>query len=212
MPIDLATGLDDAMGISEEMMACPTLRVPLIEPGTETGELVRLYDESRQMWGTVPRYLQLMAHVPAGVEAWNLLDRELRLKRLSSDPEYVILEELAIIKTSLMNKCNNCTGHNVELGRSLGLTDEQIIELSGDEWRRSTVFGDKQKVVIAWAEAVTDRSANGNEEVFAGMRRHFDDTRIVELTLIIAMWNLSNRFAEALHLVVEPPGARITFQ
>lgn len=44
------------------------------------------------------------------------------------------------------------------------------------------------------------------------MRAHFDDQEIVELTLICSMWNLSNRFAEALRLVVEPPGKRITFQ
>ena len=44
-------------------------------------------------------------------------------------------------------------------------------------------------------------------------KQHFNhDPEIVELTLICSMWNLSNRFAEALRLVVEPPGKRITFQ
>ena len=59
---------------------------------------------------------------------------------------------------------------------------------------------------------MTERTANGDDEAFAAMRAHFDDREIVELTLICSMWNLSNRFAEALRLVVEPPGKRISFQ
>lgn len=107
MPINWTTGLDAAAGVSEELMACPLPRVPLIEPGSEPDELRELYAQTVQMWGTVPRYLQLMAHVPAGVAAWNLLDRELRLERLPERSDYVRLEELAIIKTSVLNACNN---------------------------------------------------------------------------------------------------------
>ena len=44
------------------------------------------------------------------------------------------------------------------------------------------------------------------------MQRHFTTRQIVELTFICGMWNLSGRVAEALRLVVEPPGRRIAFQ
>jgi alkylhydroperoxidase family enzyme len=44
------------------------------------------------------------------------------------------------------------------------------------------------------------------------MQKHFTTRQIVELTFLCGMWNLSGRVAEALHLVVEPPGKRITFQ
>lgn len=107
MPIDWETGLEAGTDIDDEAMACALPRVPLITPGTEPEELRTLYEQSIEMWGNVPRYLQLMAHVPAGVEAWNLLDRTLRLERLAARPDYVRLEELVIIKTSLLNSCNN---------------------------------------------------------------------------------------------------------
>ena len=107
MPIDWDTGLDAETALDEEAMACAVPRIPLITPGTESEELKPLYEQSREMWGNVPRYLQLLAHAPGGVEAWNILDRELRLKRLATRPDYVRLEELVIIKTSLLNICNN---------------------------------------------------------------------------------------------------------
>ena len=44
------------------------------------------------------------------------------------------------------------------------------------------------------------------------MQRHFNTRQIVELTFLCGMWNLSGRVAEALHLIVEPPGRRIAFQ
>ncbi len=44
------------------------------------------------------------------------------------------------------------------------------------------------------------------------MKKHFSTEQLVSLTLICGLWNLTGRVAEALHLVVEPPGERIAFQ
>jgi hypothetical protein len=107
MEVDPRTGLATSSGVTEEMMACPLPRVPFVTPGTEPDDVKPLYEAAIKMWGTVPRYLQLMAHAPAGVEAWTLLDQKLRIDRLATEPDYVVLEELVIIKTSLMNGCNN---------------------------------------------------------------------------------------------------------
>lgn len=59
---------------------------------------------------------------------------------------------------------------------------------------------------------MTHLRAKGNEAAFAEMQKYFTARQIVELTFICGMWNLSGRVAEALHLVVEPPGQRIAFQ
>jgi alkylhydroperoxidase family enzyme len=103
-------------------------------------------------------------------------------------------------------------GHNVELGRALGLTVAQIDLLTGDDWRDSELFSDKEKAAIWWADEVTNLRAKQNKPAFLAMEKHFTTRQIVELTFICGMWNLSGRVAEALHLVVEPPGKRIEFQ
>lgn len=84
--------------------------------------------------------------------------------------------------------------------------------LAGDGWKTSGLFTEKEKAVIRWADEVSHLRAKGNDEAFAAMQRHFTTRQIVELTYICGMWNLSGRVAEALHLVVEPPGGRIEFQ
>lgn len=111
MVVDENTGLTPEMGVTEEMMACPLPRVPFIAPDRVPEnlreELDPLYEKSVRMWGTVPRYLQMLAHAPAAVEAWILLDQRLRIDRLKNDPEYVRLMELVIVKTALLTQCNN---------------------------------------------------------------------------------------------------------
>lgn len=111
MGVDHTTGLTADMGVTEEMMAHPDPRVPLIDPDNIPdelrAELVPAYDWSMRMWGTVPRFFRMLGHVPAAVEAWLLLDQKIRVDYLNKDPDYVKLEELVIVKTALLTECNN---------------------------------------------------------------------------------------------------------
>lgn len=111
MPIDKRTGLAAEMGVTDEMMACPLPRVPLIDPQEIPvdlqPELQRTYARAEEMWGTVPRYLRMLGHAPAAAEAWVLLDQKLRIDYLKRDPDYVRLQELVIVKTALITECNN---------------------------------------------------------------------------------------------------------
>ncbi len=100
----------------------------------------------------------------------------------------------------------------MELGRALGLTQEQIALLEGEDWKDSDLFDDKEKAVIRWADEVSKFTAKHNDFAFDEMKKYFSNRQIVELTFICGMWHLSGRLAEALHLVVEPPGGRIEFQ
>lgn len=100
----------------------------------------------------------------------------------------------------------------MELGRALGLTQDQINLLEGDDWKDSHFFDDKEKAVIRWADEVSKFRAKNNDFAFNEMKKYFSNRQIVELTFICGMWHLSGRLAEALHLVVEPPGGRIEFQ
>lgn len=111
MSIDETTGLTREMDITEEMMACPLPRVPLIDPENIPEELKEelepAYEWAMNMWGTVPRYLRMLGHAPVTVEAWQLLDQKIRINYLKKDPEYVKIEELVIVKTALITECNN---------------------------------------------------------------------------------------------------------
>ena len=215
MAIDRETSLPEEWGITEEMMQNPSIRVPLVTPDAIPAEirdaLEPHYRRSLQKWGSVPRYFQMLGHSPVIVEAWMLLDATLRMGALNDDPDYVKMQQLVIVKTAILNHSINCTGHNVDLARALGVTWEQLDLLAGDGWKESDLFDDREKAVIHWAEQVTNQRAYHDDDAFAALAAHFDTRRVVELTFLCCMWNLSGRLTEALHLMVEPPGERIGF-
>lgn len=93
---------------SLEAMDCPMTRIPLIPPGSESPEMTPVYDYYRNAVGVVPRYIQLLAHVPAIAQSWMVFDRDVKIGSLhAQDTTRVRYQVLAILKTSLTNICNN---------------------------------------------------------------------------------------------------------
>ena len=110
MAVEESTSLAPEAGAAEEKMAPPEPRLPLNAPDNlpeNIREVVEpLYDQSREMWGSVPRFFQLLSHAPVTVEAWMLLDQKLRVDRLKTEPGYVKLIQLVIVKTALIAQSN----------------------------------------------------------------------------------------------------------
>ena len=71
----------------------------------------------------------------------------------------------------------------------------------------STLFGDREKAVIRWAELVCWNKARYDEgdDAFAQLSEHFDSTEIVELTTVAAFRGLMNRFMDSLAIEHEGP-------
>ena len=199
--------IDDVLGA----MACPTTtRVPLVEPGTETPEVSEIYDQCRELYGIVPKFIQLLAHAPGTAKSFLKFDQEIKVAALrAGERERSRMQVLAILKPSLDNSCHNCSHHNVYLARGLGYNDEQLAAIASGKWRENDDFSEKEKVVLDWADAVTHMSASRDQVAFDAMRNHFTSAEIVELTYTTALWNCTNRLAEALHLTAEPPGKGI---
>jgi alkylhydroperoxidase family enzyme len=193
-------------------MEVQVARISMIRPEAAQGEAARVYEGVRRQWGRISNFSQVLAHQPAALEGWMLPNQKIRLDHVASDPDYVKILQLVIIKTSALNRSAYCMSHNVPLGRKIGLSEEQIRAAQGDGYKTSAALDERQKTAIAWAEAVTTMTARDDEQLFAAMKRHFSEKQIVELTVFCGMWNYSNRLCEALHVDLERPDRRIEFQ
>jgi alkylhydroperoxidase family enzyme len=78
------------------------------------------------------------------------------------------------------------------------VTDEQIRALTF--YQRNSLFDDREKAVILYADRVTRSAAVIREAALEDLRRHFSEEQIVELTLVIAVANFTNRFNDALRI------------
>jgi alkylhydroperoxidase family enzyme len=187
-------------------------RVRMIKPEEADAGTRKVYDGVLKQWGRISNFSQVLAHQPVALAGWMLPNEAIRLDNVKSNPEYVKIQQLVIIKTSALNRSAYCMSHNVPLGRKMGLTESQIKAAQGSDYMRSPDLDDRQKAAIRWAEAVTLLAARDDDEAFAAMRQHFSEKQIVELTVFCGMWNYSNRLCEALHIDLERPDKRIDFQ
>jgi len=90
------------------------------------------------------------------------------------------------------------------LGQALGLTDAEFAALQADDYRASTLFNEREKAVMAWAEAMTLNTAKSDDKVWNELRRLFSDAEIVEVSLITGMFNMINRLNDSFRTELEP--------
>jgi alkylhydroperoxidase family enzyme len=187
-------------------------RVTMIKPEEADADTRKVYDGVLRQWGRISNFSKVLAHQPAALEGWMLPNEAIRLAKVKTDPDYVKIQQLVIIKTSALNRSAYCMSHNVPLGKKIGLSEAQIEAAQGKDYLASADLDERQKAALRWAEAVTLMRARDDDDAFAAMKRHFSEKEIVELTVFCGMWNYSNRLCEALHVDLERPDKRIEFQ
>jgi len=67
-----------------------------------------------------------------------------------------------------------------------------------EQWRDSSLFDDKERVALEYAEAVTYSDQQVSGDLMARLKLFFDDDMVIELTGLIAFQNLSSKFNAAL--------------
>ncbi len=177
-------------------------RLPKIEKEDISGDLARFYEAVTGLLGRVPNFYRTISHAPW--LAMLLLPFNAAVQRQwpgSRMPGRI--KELVVIKTSHVNGCRYCYAHNTALGQAAGISHEEIVALSSDDYLKSKTLSAAEKAAVQWAEAVTLNTAAKRDDLFAAMKRLFSDAEIVELTIVSAMFNMINRLNDSLQVPIE---------
>lgn len=73
-----------------------------------------------------------------------------------------------------------------------GADEDKIGEVP--TWRESGRFSERERVALEYAEAMTITGQRVGDELFARLRRLFDEAQIVELTAAVALENFRSKF------------------
>lgn len=82
------------------------------------------------------------------------------------------------------------------MGRKAGITEAQLQGLAA--YQQSAAFSPLEKLVLDYTVGMTRTPVEAPDEVFAALRRHFDDAQLIELTAAIAWENYRARFDHAM--------------
>ena len=128
---------------------------------------------------------------PEGVHAVLNLERTIRSSGLVAS-----LLELVKIRASQLNGCAYCLDMHTKDARAAGETEQRIYALSA--WRETPFFTLRERVALAWTEAITNiQQGHASEEAYVEVRSQFDEAEVVKLTLAITQINTWNRIAIA---------------
>lgn len=145
--------------------------------------------ESALVWSRSPRLFLGVAVL------YGMIDRK-------SSPIDPVMRSLVTVRVSQINWCPFCVDLNSATLLERGASMEKVETL--ECWRDSNLFDERERVALEYAEAVTRSDQEVDDDLFARLRREFDDDAIVELTGLIAFQNMSSKFNSA--LAIPPQG------
>jgi alkylhydroperoxidase family enzyme len=73
---------------------------------------------------------------------------------------------------------------------------EKLAEVT--TWRDSTLFSEAERLALEYAERITYTDRKVDDALVDGLKKHYSDAQIVELTAAIAMENFRSKFNPAL--------------
>lgn len=175
-------------------------RVPLIDPD-DRPELAGLVERIRgARRGNVINIYRMLFNSPALAEAWLDYFNAVRWGT-SLDGR---LREIVIIRLGhLTGAAYILRQHVPKLAEPEGLTVADCDALA--DWEAATQFSPRERAALAYADSMT-RDIAVPDEIYAALRRHFDDRETVELTVLIGTYNLHARVMQALEVDLEPAG------
>jgi uncharacterized peroxidase-related enzyme len=108
------------------------------------------------------------------------------------------IKELVYLTCSYANECAFCTSAHVASGKKAGVTDDELRALQTEQ---DHGFSPAERAAILYARELT-QAATGDETRDA-LFEHFNDEQVVELTLVAAVANFTNRFNNGLSILPE---------
>jgi AhpD family alkylhydroperoxidase len=102
--------------------------------------------------------------------------------------------ELLYLRVSQINQCEFCLKLHSKKLLETGETHHRLEELAN--WRISTLFDEREKAALNWAESLTNiKETHAPESDFTPLTKYFSDVEITEITFAIVSMNALNRLA-----------------
>ena len=144
--------------------------------------------------GQLHVFYQALLHTPALASAWFDFNNAVRFQASLDDR----LRELVIMRVAALTGCDYVWKvHETQYAAPAGVTPREVEALR--DWRKSGVYGGKESALLAYVDAMT-RDVAVPDAIFDGMRKHFSEREILELTVLIGAYNMQTRLLRALDI------------
>lgn len=173
-------------------------RVSYIEPEQASPEVREIYEKTLK--GKPGNIQKLLAHRPEVLKTflpfYASIGRTLERR----------LYELVYIRVSMINACRYCLQHHLASSKRAGVTSEDWQSLKSGDYSK---FSPQEQTALKFAEKLTLESRNIDDADFAELKQHFSEEQIVDLDVLVALVNFTNRITDPLGAEMEFPEEKI---
>jgi uncharacterized peroxidase-related enzyme len=171
-------------------------RFKAIRPESATGRARDLLEAVNAEFGMVPNMMRAMANAPAVLDGYLHLSGALGQGTLSARTR----EQLALA-ISQANQCDYCVAAHAAIGRTVGLTAEQIRDS-----RQGTAVDSRAEALIRFARKLVEtRGRVTDRDVEAVRAAGFDDGAIAEVVAQVALNIFTNYFNQVARTEIDFP-------
>jgi 4-carboxymuconolactone decarboxylase len=171
-------------------------RVPLLDESAGAAVVAKIRGKRG---GRLLNLYRALLHSPGLASAWLDFNNAVRYETGLGERA----RELVIMRVAVLNHADYVFEiHRLRYAEPAGVTPAEIEALR--DWRKSGVFGPGDAALLAYVDAMT-RDVEVPDAVFNGMRAHFSERAAVELTVLIAAYNMHTRVLRALDIDPEKP-------
>jgi alkylhydroperoxidase family enzyme len=148
--------------------------------------------------GALINVYKLLLHSPPLAACWIDVINAARFKTALDGR----LREIVIIRVGYLNRTDYVVKQHVPaLALPEGLSEAECAALA--DWQNNQFFTARERAVLAYADAMT-REIAVPDEVFHALRPHLSERQIVELTVLVGIYNMHTRVLTALRIDPEP--------
>jgi AhpD family alkylhydroperoxidase len=166
--------------------------------GLLSGLFTRIvYALTRRKVGRVVMPVQLVAHHPRLLWGYGQMEQSFASSHLVD----AALKDLAQLRVATLIGCPFWIDIGSAVSRKSGVTPEKLEELPS--YRTSSLFSESEKLVLEYADAMTQTPVEVADALFAKLREKFTDAQLVELTATLAWENYRARFDHAFGVEAE---------
>jgi AhpD family alkylhydroperoxidase len=136
--------------------------------------------EPMEIWAYQPKMMMGMGKFNQAVRKGKSVDERLR--------------NLVELKGAQMIGCEFCVDLGSQICRNSGFSEEELLALA--RYRQSALVSDREKLALDYTVGVMRTPVEVTDELFAGMKEHFSDAQLVEITALLTLVNI-DRFNAA---------------
>lgn len=113
-------------------------------------------------------------------------------------------KEIVIVRTSALAGCRYCVQAHTTVALDAGLSHDEVAALRAERNVDTVFTSERELALLRWIDVVAASHGPVEDADRSRIRQHFADHEVVELTAVIGVTLLLNRFATSLALPTGP--------